>query len=491
MINNTKLYEINTRIWVKKFGAGTTLSKIPERVFDELADKGISIIWLMGIWKTCSSTINKYCFEPELLASYNRSLKDWSKSDVIGSPYSIDEYVINPTLGSWDELNELKKQLNRKGIKLFVDFVSNHLSADSKYIQTNPEIFLKADENFFQGDSFTFFKPENDPQNVYAHGRDPFFPAWTDTIQINFFSSDARKFMTDILLKLTDVCDGVRCDMAMLPLNNVFQNTWLGVLNKFGYSRPDTEFWKDAISVVKRKNPEFIFLGEAYWDLEWNLQQLGFDFTYDKRLTERLAANDLTGVRAHLQAEKSFQLKSVRFLENHDEQRAVTKFGKNRSLAAATVISTIQGMKFYFDGQFEGKKNKLAIQLGREPDEKICSGIVEYYDKLLAITKAEIFQKGEWNVMQPITIGYNNTSYENFFAWQWIFENERRIIVINYSYSTSQCRLKLDLKHDNKKIILVDLLTNEIYERWIDEVNNFGLYIELKGHQSHIFSIST
>ena len=444
----------------------------------------------MGIWKTCSSTINKYCFEPELLASYNRSLKDWSKSDVIGSPYSIDEYVINPTLGSWDELNELKKQLNSKGIKLFVDFVSNHLSADSKYIQTNPEIFLKADEDFFQGDSFTFFKPENDPQNVYAHGRDPFFPAWTDTIQINFFSSDARKFMTDILLKLTDVCDGVRCDMAMLPLNNVFQNTWLGVLNKFGYSRPDTEFWKDAISVVKRKNPEFIFLGEAYWDLEWNLQQLGFDFTYDKRLTERLAANDLTGVRAHLQAEKSFQLKSVRFLENHDEQRAVTKFGKNRSLAAATVISTIQGMKFYFDGQFEGKKNKLAIQLGREPDEKICSGIIEYYDKLLAITKAEIFQKGEWNMMQPISIGYNNTSYENFFAWQWIFENERRIIVINYSYSTSQCRLKLDIKHDKNKIILVDLLTDEIYERWIDEVNNFGLYIELKGHQSHIFSIS-
>ncbi len=490
MINNPKLYEINSRIWVKKFGADTTLSKIPERVFDELVDKGINIIWLMGIWKTCSSTINKYCFEPELLASYNRSLKDWSKSDVIGSPYSIDEYVINPTLGSWDELNELKKQLNSKGIKLFVDFVSNHLSADSKYIQTNPEIFLKADEDFFQGDSFTFFKPENDPQNVYAHGRDPFFPAWTDTIQINFFSSDARKFMTDILLKLTDVCDGVRCDMAMLPLNNVFQNTWLGVLNKFGYSRPDTEFWKDAISVVKRKNPEFIFLGEAYWDLEWNLQQLGFDFTYDKRLTERLAANDLTGVRAHLQAEKSFQLKSVRFLENHDEQRAVTKFGKNRSLAAATVISTIQGMKFYFDGQFEGKKNKLAIQLGREPDEKICSGIVEYYDKLLAITKAEIFQKGEWNMMQPISIGYNNTSYENFFAWQWIFENERRIIVINYSYSTSQCRLKLDIKHDKNKIILVDLLTDEIYERWIDEVNNFGLYIELKGHQSHIFSIS-
>ena len=491
MIINPKLYEINTRVWVKRFGSNVTLSQVPKNVFEELSNKGIKIIWLMGIWQTCSSTIEKCGFEPELLSSYNRSLKDWSKSDVIGSPYSIDEYVINPALGSWEELIELKKYLNSIGIKLFVDFVSNHFSADSKYVQTNPEIFLKADEEFFLGDSFTFFKPDANPKNIYAHGRDPFFPAWTDTIQINFFSLEARKFMTDILLNLTDVCDGVRCDMAMLPLNNVFQNTWLGVLNKFGFSRPDAEFWKNAISLVKRKNPEFIFLGEAYWDLEWNLQQLGFDYTYDKRLTERLASNDILGVKAHLHAEKSFQLKSGRFLENHDEQRAITKFGKHRSLAAATVISTIQGMKFYYDGQFEGRKNKLPVQLGREPEEKICVGIKDYYDKLLAITKAEIFHKGEWSMMEPLTIGYGNRSNENFFAWQWILNDERRIIVINYSYSTSQCRLKLDIKHDKRKITLIDLLTNELYERWVEEVNNVGLYIELKGHQSHIFSILT
>lgn len=489
MILNSKIYEINTRVWIKQFGPTITLSQIPKSVFEDLGNKGINIIWLMGIWKTCSSTIEKYCFEPELISSYNRSLKNWSKSDVIGSPYSIDQYEVNPSLGSLDELKELRNYLNSIGIKLFVDFVSNHFSADSKYIHTNPEIFLKGDEEFFKGDSFTFFKPDNDSQNVYAHGRDPFFPAWTDTTQINFFSLEARKFMMDILFKLTDVCDGVRCDMAMLPLNNVFQNTWLGVLKKFGFTRPDTEFWKSAISAVKRKYSEFIFLGEAYWDLEWNLQQLGFDFTYDKRLTDRLAANDLNGVRAHLHAEKSFQLKSVRFLENHDEQRAVTKFGKNRSLAAATLTSTIHGMKFYFDGQFEGKKNKLAVQLGRESEEKICVGIKEHYDKLLSITQAEIFQKGEWIMMEPLTIGFGNTSYENFFTWQWILGDERRIVVINYSYSTSQCRLKLDIKHDKKKITLIDLLTNEIYERWVDEVNKAGLYIELKGHQSHIFSI--
>ena len=114
-------------------------------------------------------------------------------------------------------------------------------------------------KSFYQGDSFTFLKPDADPKNIYAHGRDPFFPAWTDTIQINFFSSEARKFMTDKLLKLTDVCDGVRCDMAMLPLNNVFQNSWLGVLNKHGFTRPDTEFWKNAISAVKEKTRNLFF----------------------------------------------------------------------------------------------------------------------------------------------------------------------------------------------------------------------------------------
>lgn len=444
----------------------------------------------MGVWKTNPSTIQKYCFEPELIAAYNRCLKDWTKDDVIGSPYSIDEYDVNPDLGSWLELKELKRYLNSIGLKLFLDFVSNHFSADSKYLRTNSDIFLKADEDFYQVDSFTFFKPEADPNNVYAHGRDPFFPAWTDTVQINFFSSNARQFMTDILLKLTEICDGVRCDMAVLPLNNVFQNTWLGVLKKYDYQRPDIEFWKYAISKVKQKHPGFIFLAEAYWDLEWNLQQLGFDFTYDKRLTERLASNDLAGVRAHLLAEKSYQHKSVRFLENHDEPRAVTRFGKHRSLAAATVISTIQGMRFFFDGQFEGKKFKLPLQLGREPEEKVCKDMTEFYDKLLSITKADIFQEGDWRLLEPLSIGYNNKSYENFLAWQWSLEDEKRIVVVNYSYSTSQCRLRLDLKCDKKKIVLIDLLTNELYERWVDEINNVGLYIELKGHQSHIFSIS-
>ena len=492
---NPKLYEINTRVWIKQFGEKAKLNSIPLSVFQSLADKGINVIWLMGIWSTCLSTVEKYCFEVGLISAYNNSLKDWHKSDVIGSPFAIDMYEVNPDLGTYQDLLDLKNRLNKMGLKLFLDFIPNHFSADSNLIITNPGIFLEADEEIMSKDSFTFYKPDVQYKNaescnkIFAHGRDPLFPAWRDTIQVNFFKEEARNFLIDQLVRLSGICDGVRCDMAMLPLNNIFHNTWSGVLNKFGYKKPEEEFWKTAIERVRAKSPEFIFMAECYWDLEWDLQQLGFDYTYDKRLTDRLAADDIKGVNAHLKADRDFQMKSVRFLENHDEKRAVTKFGKQRSVAAATIISTIQGMKLYYDGQFEGKRIKLPLQLGREPYEKISETKRAFYSKLFDITKDEIFIKGEWNKLEVLPVNTKNETYNNIFAWQWQFEKNLRIIVTNYSDFTSQCRLKFQVNTSLETIILYDLLNNQKYIRRIDEIINSGLFIELKSYKSHIFSI--
>ncbi len=492
---NPKLYEINTRVWIKQFGEKTKLSSIPLSVFQELSGLGINIAWLMGIWKTNTSTVEKYCFEVDLVSAYNKSLKDWNKDDVIGSPFAIDRYEVNPVLGTLEDLLGLRKELNNIGMKLFLDFIPNHFSADSTLIKNHPGIFLEADEELMLKDPYTFFKPCNESMSpeecrkIFAHGRDPLFPAWRDTIQVNFFKEEARDFLTEQLIKISGICDGVRCDMAMLPLNNVFHNTWSGVLNKFGYKKPAGEFWKSAIEKVKAKSPDFIFMAESYWDLEWDLQQLGFDFTYDKRLTDRLAANQIQSVIDHLKADKTFQLKSVRFLENHDEKRAVVKFGKQKSLAAAAVITTIQGMKFYFDGQFEGKKVKLPLQLGREPDEKVSETKKTFYTKLLKITKDEIFTYGEWSLLKPLPVNDKNYSYTNIFAWQWKLNNSYRIIAINYSEFTSQCRLKLQFNSTLENITLVDKLNDQKYIRRTDEMLQLGLFIELKSYNSHIFSI--
>ena len=134
MLLNPKLYEINTRVWIKQFEKGTKLSEIPADVWDSFSKKGINIIWLLGIWEICSGLIEKCCFTNDLISSYARSLDDWKNGDVIGSPFSINDYTVNPDLGSWDDLVSLRRRLNDMGMKLILDFIPNHFGAESKLL---------------------------------------------------------------------------------------------------------------------------------------------------------------------------------------------------------------------------------------------------------------------------------------------------------------------------------------------------------------------
>lgn len=489
LYKNPRLLELNARVWIKRCGSDVTLGSIPDKQFQLWKEMGIDLIWLMGVWKTNTEAVKEFCFEPELITNYNSSLKDWHNEDVIGSPYAIDSYEINPVLGTKDDLLNFKKRLNDNGIRLILDFVCNHLSAKSSLIWTNKEIFLPADEYIFKNDPITFYPSPANDKEFLAHGRDPLFPPWKDTAQINFYSKEARKFLTNVLIDLTQVCDGVRCDMAMLPLNNIFYNTWIGVLKKYGYEKPEKEFWDEAILEVKKIRSDFIFIAETYWDLEWQLQNLGFDFTYDKRLTDRLASGDVRSIKDHLHADLPYQQKSVRFLENHDEDRALTKFGRERSLAAAVIISTIPGIAFYFDGQCDGKKIKLPLQLGREPEEKQDEKIKEYYRNIFRITKNEIFKNGTWTFLETLPVNDTDSSYENLLAWEWKLNGDQRIVVVNYSQSSARCRLKFSVSSDYDDIVLSDLLNNVSYKRSVKEIKEKGLFVELKAFNSHIFSL--
>jgi len=489
-IKYPRLLEVNVRIWIKRFGKDSTLSSVSDQQITVWKDMGIDMIWLMGIWNNNKDIITEYCFEPELINSYNSALKDWQTDDVIGSPYSIDRYEVNPLLGSKDELLKFKQKLNEHGIRLILDFVCNHFSAKSSLIWSNKEIFLFADEYIFKNDPYTFYPSPANPKEFLAHGRDPLFPPWKDTAQVNFYSQDARNYLISILKNLTEVCDGVRCDMAMLPLNNIFYNTWIGVIKKYGYERPEKEFWEIAISEVKKLREDFVFIAETYWDLEWQLQNLGFDFTYDKRLTDRLISGDIKSIKDHLNAELSYQDRSVRFLENHDEDRASVKFGRERSLAAAVIISTIPGIAFYFDGQCAGKRIKLPLQLGREPEEKQDEKIKEYYSNLFTITRDEIFRNGEWKLLEPLPVNSSDQSYENLLAWEFRSQDQLRIIVVNYNNITSRCRLKFNLDTNLTEIQLNDLLNKTTYKRSVKEISEKGLFVELKSFNSHIFSIN-
>jgi len=486
---NSLIYEINTRVWIKRFSKSNTpvkLYDIPTEYWISLVNKGVKYVWLMGIWETVPETINKYCFDEGLKHEYSLALPDWKDEDIIGSPYSIDSYKINSSLATESEFIKFKKSLNNIGLKIILDFIPNHFSAETSLLSSNPTIFLEGTEELLSNNPKSYFKANNG--KIYAHGKDPNFPAWEDTIQIDYSSEAARDFMISELGKIANLCDGVRCDMAMLLMNNIFKNTWSEVLAKGIINNGKKEFWNVAITKTKKLNHDFLFIAEVYWNLEWELQQSGFDYTYDKRLFDRLEFSDAQNISNHLKAESNFQKKSVRFIENHDEKRAIVTFGIEKSKAAAVIISTIQGLRFFHDGQFEGKKIKLPIQLGREPDEEIITSLSEFYNNLLSIINNQIFLIGEWKMLTPIKLDRDD-SYLNILAWEWRLENATRIVVVNYSESSAYCRVKFKINHKQEMVKLIDLLNNREYERDREEIEKFGLFIHLKAFQSHIFDI--
>ena len=487
---SSNLYEINTRVWLRGFDTPqgrATLADIDPTFWDGLAQKGFDFVWLMGVWKTCPATVEKYCFEEGLVREYAKALPDWQREDVIGSPYAVDVYDVDPLVGTRQDLMKVRSDLNRRGIGLILDFVPNHFSADTSLLESHPEIFLEAGAGELGASPQTFYRPDGLKGRVFAHGRDPNFPAWQDTVQVNWFSEAARRFMTTTLMGLTAFCDGVRCDMAILPLNDIFQRTWGPVLSRAGYERPGDEFWKTVIGGVKTSCGNFIFIAEAYWDMEWQLQQLGFDYTYDKRLRDRLLANDANALREHLLADTDYQRKSVRFLENHDEERAAAAFGSGRSMAAALVAGTIQGMHLYHHGQLEGKKVRLPIQLARAPAEPMDKHVAAFYDRLFAIIREEVFRRGEWRLLDTGPAWEGDFSYPNILSWLWRHGKERRMVVVNLSDKTSTCRVRMDVKGYTDQFILEDILNDRSYLRSSGEAASRGVYVELGAYHGHVF----
>lgn len=488
MRNNPSLFEINTRVWLKRFGSKgrpALLSDVPESYWNELKKKGIDFVWLMGVWKIAESAVKKYCFEDGLVKEYKEVLPDYEESDVVGSPYAVDVYEVNPSIGDKESLARLKNLLNKKRMKLILDFIPNHFSAESRLIKENPDIFLSAGLRDIDLEPATFFH-NFDQKKIFAHGKDPFFAAWQDTIQVDYFNNTPRKFMTETLLEISQMCDGVRCDMAMLILNHVFKNTWGGLLLSKGIKEPETEFWDTAINEIKRVKSDFIFIAETYWDLEWELQQKGFDFTYDKKLMDRLKSGSVEEIHDHLLADPEYQKKSVRFIENHDEDRSLKVMGNEKAKAAAIIMSTIPGMHFYYDGQFDGKKIKLPLQLGREPEEHPDAELHYFYDRLFEIINLPVFN-GEWFLLKSTPAWEEEISYRNILAWSWKKNEDNILIIINYSESKSSCRVKVPLNINRDEIVLNDLLSDKEYRRSVSEVNDPGLYIELDRYSAHIF----
>ncbi len=481
------LSEINARLFIRrlseKYGRILTLATVPEEEWQSLRNQGFDIIWLMGVWQRSPGARREALLNPWLHREYDQVLPDWTENDIVGSPYAIHNYRLDSILGEPEELAQLKSRLNRFDLRLIVDFVPDHLAIDYPWTLSHPQRFVQGKGEAIKHHPDWFFLSKDD---VYlAHGRDPNFSPWTDSAQLNFYSADLRQALTSELLHIAKTADGVRCDMAMLALNDVFELVWGGLVTD--YPRPMREFWTEAIERVKQQHPDFLFLAEAYWGYERKLQQLGFDFTYDKALYDRLRYATPDDIRQHLMTDSSYLEHSVHFIENHDEPRAVTAFGRERSATAAIVFATVPGLRLFHDGQLDGYRLHLPVQLGREPKENPDLEMKQFYDQLLAICNAPAFHEGQWRLIEASSAWEGNESHHNLLSWSWIYGEQVKIVVVNYSPHPAQGWLKLSLRWaTTKSVTILDELTRVVYDRDPLELNHKGLYVDLAPWHAHI-----
>ena len=286
-------YEIDTWPWLTavaaRLGRPVTLADVPAEVWDETIPPGVDAVWLMGVWERSPAGLAIARADEGLQRSFRAALPDLTPDDVVGSPYCVHRYVVDERLGGPAGLAAARADLRRRGVRLILDFVPNHVAPDHPAVAEHPEWFIQGDAADLARDPGAWFAAG---ERVVAHGRDPYFAPWPDVAQLNAFDPGLRDVTAMTLAAIAAQCDGIRCDMAMLFTTEVFARTWGAYA---GLPLAD-EFWPDVIARVRRDQPDVLLIAEAYWDTEWALQQQGFDLCYDKRLYDRLAHEDAESV---------------------------------------------------------------------------------------------------------------------------------------------------------------------------------------------------
>ena len=444
------VFEINTQIFINEVaartGAPANLSNVPDEIWDEVAQHGQDTVWFMGVWKRSAVARDMARHEGWLRESFNGV----GDADIVGSAYSIQDYIVDESLGGNEGLAIARAKLKERGINLILDYVPNHVAIDHPWAREHPEYLVGGTSEELHAYPDNFIET---PGGIIARGKDPNFAPWSDVLQINAFSEPLRRAVTDLLKDIASMCDGVRCDMAMLLMNDIFHKTW----GKRVGEVPSKEYWPAIVNEVKAQYPDFIFLAEVYWGKEQALIEQGFDFCYDKDLYDELINGSVHTIKKCLAKPLEVQQHFMRFIENHDEDRAARVFSFEKHQAAAVIAATLPGMRLFHDGQFEGRQEKLPVHLGRRQFEVTNEIIQSFYDGLHSFIKTIDFEKDSWQLLEA-QAGLLRQESKHIIAWAWSREDEKKIIAVNYSAVAASA--KLPILNDNKRARSFDIYGN-------------------------------
>lgn len=486
---------MNTRVLIDEIRLkkpAATLDDFPDADLERIAGDGYDFVYFLGVWQTGEFGMKKSI----KLLDLEPCMKGLPREAACSSPFAVTDYSCHKDFGGDEALLRLRDRCHAKGLRLMIDFVPNHMAVDHPWTKEKPELLVQGSENSLKHSPQNFFKVGD---KVFAHGKDMYYDGWEDTVQINYGNPAAREEMCKILNKMAGMADGVRCDMAMLICEDVLDKTWGARLAPFGQNKAVGQFWPAAIKGSKALNPAFCYVAECYWDREYELQKFGFDFCYDKTLYDRLKEHDVAAVQGHLNANMDYQKKLVRFLENHDEDRAADSWKHFKTNIASAVISfTIPGLHFVHDGQQEGRVRRISMHVNRRfplKDDVKDPRVAEGYTALIKALGNDALRDGDFHRCNVTPSGDGNPSFDRIIAHAHIKGDQMVLTVVNFCENVSNGHIILPDKIfgalRGTKVQLVDGLSDKVIEKdgGVLLGENNGLWLDLEPWTSHIFTI--
>ena len=458
------LYEINCAAWLDGLSAKlrrpVALDSVPERFWAEIADLGADAIWLMGVWSRSPVAAGVARNHPDFAG--DRGALPWvDKQDVCGSAYAVGAWRVDPRFGGDEALATARIALERHRLGLWLDWIPNHVAPDHAW-------------NRFAVPGAPDGQSIRVDGRLLACGRDPNLPAWPDTVQLDMNHPGLRAAAGEELARIARICDGVRCDMAMLALPDVIARTW----GDRAMPSRHPGYWPEVLGAARRHATGFGTIAEAYWGRERDLLAQGFDAAYDKDLYDALRHGDAAAVRERVAGPTC----TVRFLENHDEARAAHAFPPERLHAAAAAIATLPGTWLFHAGQEHGHRLRVPVTIAKggreaeEPDQRARWRTLVRLRRHPAMT-------GDWRMLA--THGWpDNVSHRNLLVWQWTGGGRRLLTVINWSDQRSQARIPLAWGPGMRR--LAEVRDGTVFERDGSELAEQGLYVDLPAWGSHI-----
>jgi glycosidase len=482
----------NSYVWLdqlsKKYQRAIVhLDQIPDEELELLKQRGITGLWLIGLWERSIAS--------------QRMKQMMGQTDAVASAYSLMDYQIATDLGGWEALQNLRWRAWQHSIRLSADMVPNHIGIDSRWVVEHPDWFLSLpyspypnysfngadlsndsrvgiqieDHYYDKTDAAVVFKRldrwTGDTRYIY-HGNDGTSMPWNDTAQLDYSMPEVREAIIQTILHVARNFPIIRFDAAMTLAKKHIQRLWFpepghgGAIpsrSEHGLTRSQfeaaipNEFWREVVDRVAAEVPDTLLLAEAFWMMEgYFVRTLGMHRVYNSAFMHMLRDEDNAKYRQVIKNTLEFDpqvlKRYVNFMNNPDEKTAAEQFGTtDKYFGVFTMMVTLPGLPMIGHGQIEGYREKYGMEYRHAKwDESVDNDLVRGHEwRIFPLThqralfaNVEDFRLYDFYALDPHSSGQSGTVSEDVFAYSNRIGDERGLVVYHNTYAETRGWIK-------------------------------------------------